>query len=122
MNPTVFRLRRPQPPESAIQAAILKALFLHPAVAAAWRQNTGAMSVGEGKARRFVRFGPPGSPDIHGFLKDGRALFVEVKRPSARVTPEQQAFIDKALAAGCCAMVARSVDEVWRALDRQTGG
>jgi hypothetical protein len=39
-----FRLARPEPPESAILCAILHALQRHPAVAAAWRQNTGAMS------------------------------------------------------------------------------
>lgn len=121
MSAKPFRLTRPERPESAILWDVLHALKRHPAVADAWRQNTGAMPVGEGKARRFVRFGTPGSPDIHGFLKGGRALFVEVKRPSGRVSEAQQAFIDAALAAGCFAMVARSVEELWRALERETG-
>jgi hypothetical protein len=113
-----IRLSRPEPRESDVQSAILRALRIHPAVGAFWRQNTGAFALGEGKAKRFVRFGPKGSPDIHGYLKDGRALFIEVKRPSGRVSPEQCAFLDSATKAGCVAFVARDIAEVWKVLDR----
>lgn len=70
-----FRLTKPEPSESAILAAVLQALALHPAVGGFWRQNTGAFAVGEGKNRRFIRFGVKGLPDICGYLKDGRALY-----------------------------------------------
>jgi hypothetical protein len=113
-----FRLSHLEPRESDVQSAILRALRIHPAVGAFWRQNTGAFALGEGKARRFVRFGPKGSPDIHGYLKDGRALYIEVKRPSGRVSDDQRAFIENAIKAGCVAFVARSVSEVWKVLDR----
>jgi hypothetical protein len=113
-----FCLSSHEPKEADVQSAILRALRIHPAVGAFWRQNTGAFALGEGKARRFVRFGPKGSPDIHGYLKDGRALYIEVKRPSGRVSPEQCAFLDGATKAGCVAFVARSVAEVWKVLDR----
>jgi hypothetical protein len=66
-----------------------------------------------------VRFGPKGSPDIHGYLKGGRALFVEVKRPSGRVSPEQREFIERAAKHGCVAILARSVDELWKAMDAE---
>lgn len=117
-----FRLTSVEPKEADIQAAILRALRVHPAVADAWRQNTGAFAVGEGKARRFVRFGRAGQPDIQGYLRDGRALYIECKRPKGRVTPEQQAFIEHAVKNGCVAMVARSVADVWAVLDKQLKG
>jgi hypothetical protein len=101
-----------------VQSAILRAFRIHPVVAKFWRQNTGAFTVGEGKDRRFVRFGPKGSPDIQGFLRDGQAFFIEVKHPSGRVSPEQQAFLDDATKAGCLAFIARSVSDVWNVLDR----
>jgi hypothetical protein len=118
-RPRPYRLRALEPSEAQIQSAILDALAVHPAVAGFWRQNTGAVALGEGKDKRFVRFGPIGSPDIHGYLKDGRALFIEVKRPSGRVSADQQAFIDRASACGSVAFVARSVADVWAALSEQ---
>jgi hypothetical protein len=119
-SPHAFRLTRPEPTEAAVLSAILKALKLHPAVKHAWRQNTGAFVVGEKAAKRYFRSGPKGSPDIHGYLRDGRALFIEVKRPSGRITPEQQSFIDDAAGAGCVALVARSVSDVWERLDKES--
>jgi len=120
-----FKLTRSEPKEADIQSAILRALRIHPAVGFFWRQNTGAMAVGEGKARRFVRFGPKGAPDIQGYLKDGRALFIECKSRTGRVSPEQQDFINKAKAHGAVAFVARSVADVFDVLDqlqKQTAG
>jgi predicted NUDIX family NTP pyrophosphohydrolase len=116
-----YRLTRPEPSESAVLDAILQALAVHPAVGGFWRQNTGAFAIGEGRNRRFVRFGPKGSPDIHGYLNDGRALFVEVKRPSGRVSGDQKAFIERAVAHGAVAFVARSVDDVWDKLTETSG-
>ncbi len=116
-NVKPLKLKRQEPKESDIQASILRALRVHPAVAFFWRQNTGAMAIGEGKARRFVRFGPKGMPDICGFLTDGRALYIECKTRTGRVSPEQQEFHDKAKRAGCVAIIARSVADVWEVLD-----
>jgi hypothetical protein len=114
---TTYRLTRPEPRESDILSGILRALRIHPAVAHFERQNTGAFSVVEGKSKRFVRFGSPGRPDITGHLKGGRALYIEVKRPSGRVTPEQKDFIARATRDGALAFVARSVSDVWAVLD-----
>lgn len=116
-NVKPLRLTRPEPKEADIQSAILRALKAHPAVAFFFRMNTGAMAVGEGKSRRFVRFGPKGSPDIHGYLKDGRALYIECKTRTGRVSPEQQEFHDRARQAGAVAIIARSVSDVWDVLD-----
>ncbi len=110
---TTFRLTRPEPTEAAILAAVIKVLDRHPRVAKFWRQNSGAgQLVRRSGASQFMRFGFPGCPDIAGFLRDGTALFIECKRPSGRVSSEQQAFLDAAQAAGCLAFVARNVDDV----------
>jgi hypothetical protein len=55
----------------------------------------------------------PGLPDILGFLKDGgRMIAFEVKRPGNRATPQQQAFIDRANAAGALAAVVTDADQL----------
>ena len=114
-----LRLTHPEPLEAQVLAAVLRALQHHPKVAKAWRMNTGAghLSHQRGGQSQFMRFGFKGSPDIHGYLTDGRALYAEVKRPSGKVTPEQEAFIADARKAGCVAFVARSVDDVFAALE-----
>jgi len=111
-------LTQPEPLESQVLRNVLHALSHHPLVARCWRMNTGgAYLAGKGGGQQFVRFGFPGSPDIYGFLKDGRALYVEVKRPSGRVSPEQKAFLEAAAHHGCMAFVARGIDDVMTALE-----
>jgi hypothetical protein len=117
-RPKALRLTRPEPKESQVQSAVLRALELHPAVAKVWRVNTGAGKLLNAKGTsRFIRFGFPGCPDIHGFMKDGRAIYCEVKRPSGEVDERQAAFIDAAKRAGCVAFIARRVDDVFQALE-----
>lgn len=113
-----YKLTRPEPLEADIQSAILRALKVHPAVAWAGRFNSGAQVIGEGKARRFVRFSTvKGLSDIVGQLMDGRFLAIEVKRPSGKVTDEQQAFLSMVQKSNGVAFVARSVQQVWDQLD-----
>ncbi|MDE2022406.1 MAG: VRR-NUC domain-containing protein, partial [Patescibacteria group bacterium] len=102
------------PLERDVLAAVLAALRLHPKVALAYRMNTGGMQDAHGN---HVRFGFPGSPDIHGMLKNGRALYVECKRRDTKPTPDQQAFLDRVNRHGGLAFVARSIDDVLLALD-----
>lgn len=110
---SVLHLTRPEPLESQVLKAVLHALNVHPAVAKVWRQNTGAGQLTRGsRASQFIRFGFKGSPDIHGYMSDGRALYCEVKRPSGKLKPEQLTFLLEARRAGCVAFVARSVDDV----------
>lgn len=59
--------------------------------------------------RFFIR----GVPDISGVLPDGRALFIEVKAPKGRASPEQVVFLDNANKRLAVAFVARSVTDVW---------
>ena len=114
-----YRLTRPEPTEAAVLNAVLRALRIHPAVAWHARMNTGAgkLQYPDGKTSQFIRFGFPGAPDIIGQLIDGRALYIEVKRPSGRVAPEQKEFLEKAAKHHAVAFVARSVADVFCALE-----
>lgn len=112
-----FRLKHPEPSEAAVLRAVLQALALPPRVAWAQRFNTAAGKLVRGKGHsQFMRFGFPGCPDILGQLRCGKTLAVEVKRPSGTTTPEQVAFLDCVNANGGLALVARSADDVWKAL------
>jgi hypothetical protein len=114
-----FHLVRPEPKEAAVLSAILRALKVHPHVAWFARMNTGSGKlVRANGASQWIRFSFPGCPDIIGQLTDGRFLGIEVKRPSGRVSEDQQAFIAKATKNHGVAFVARSVDDVFRVLDR----
>lgn len=74
-----------------------------------WRLNSGAFYNPQG---RLIRVGPPGLPDIDGYLPvNGYAvrLGIEVKRGRDRIRPEQQAWGDALKNAGGIYVVARSV-------------
>jgi len=120
--PHRFCLTRPEPPEHAIQDAVLRFLMLDRRVAWARRFNTGAVCI-EGcdargrRSRRFVRYAFPGCSDILGQLASGHFLACEVKRPSTRPTPEQAAFLEQVRCNGGLACIARGVDDMQRALD-----
>lgn len=107
-----FRLKATEPRERDILPGVLMALAMHPRVKRAYRMNTGAgrLIFADQTKSQFIRFGPKGSPDIHGWLTDGTALFVECKRPTGRIRPEQAKWIDEAREAGCVAFVARGVE------------
>lgn len=100
-------------PEAKTLKAVLKFLEWHPMVAWVARFNVGAVRFG---FDRFVRFGPKGFPDIHGFTKGGRALYLECKAAKGRVTDRQAAFLETAKASGCIAGVVRSVEDAERLL------
>jgi hypothetical protein len=75
-----------RPLEKEIQASICEHLDVRRLFW--WRNNTGAFKTEHGG---FVRFGTPGSPDII-VVKDGRAIFLGVKRPGSYQPPEQEEF------------------------------
>jgi len=111
-RPPPRRFKLSGPSEAEIQAAVLRAINYHPAVVWARRMNTGAArTTGRGGTERLVFFGFPGSPDIHGMLRGGRALYIEVKTQTGRLTPEQQKFLALAKHHGAAAGVARSVND-----------
>jgi len=114
------------PLEKDIQRAILQYLEIKHIFH--WRNNTGAYKADDDKdgasapqvgkkKSRFIRFGKKGSSDIIGVLPGGRALFIEVKRPSGgSLSAAQKEFLGRARMAGALAFEARSVEEVDRQL------
>lgn len=78
-----------------------------------WRVNTGAVKT----ADRFIRYGIPGMADISGILApSGRRIEIECKAATGRQSEAQrnwQAMIEKH---GGLYILARSVDDVARAL------
>lgn len=118
-KPKRLKLTRPEPTESAVLSMILRALKVHPKVVWFARMNAaaGKLVYADGKQSRFMRFGFTGQPDILGQVTGGRLLAIEVKRPSGRVSDDQQAFLLKAGKNGAIAFVARSVTDVFLNLD-----
>lgn len=95
--------------ESEIQRAILDYLKLRGIFA--WRmKNEGTYDPRSGRWRAGT--GTRGLPDIGGVLPSGRALLIEVKTATGRVSPTQKAFLARAVDAGALAFVARSVEDV----------
>ena len=77
-----------------------------------WRQNTGVARMGP----RVVRFGVRGQADLTGILPDGRRLEVETKSPTGRQSPDQRNFQQMIEHFGGVYVLARSVEDVRRAL------
>lgn len=57
-----------------------------------------------------------GVPDIVGYLDTGTFLGIEVKLPKGKLSSEQETFITRANKANCVCFVARSVEDVKKAL------
>lgn len=70
-----------------------------------------------GKARAYsqpgivLTIGTPGMADIGGLLHTGRALEIEVKTATGRLSPEQHAWRQLVTSMGGLHIVARSADE-----------
>jgi len=60
---------------------------------------------------RSVATGEPGLPDLMVLLRGGHVAFLEVKRPTGRLSPEQVAWHERARAMGIRVAVVRSVPE-----------
>lgn len=111
-----------EPTEAEIQRAILNLLKVHPKVAFAGRFNRGMVpssyTNAQGQTREsYTQFNTlRGFPDIHGCLKGGKAIYIEVKRPGRKPTEDQAEFLERAATAGAFTMVATSADQVAEAL------
>jgi len=94
-----------QPLERDIQKACLQLLRAHPKVAYCWRANSGTFTEQnqDGSQRYISANSAPGCPDILGYLKGGRFLCIEVKRPGGKASRLQEQFLDRAKAAGALA-------------------
>lgn len=76
-----------------------------------WRENSGLMVIGKGKARRVVQLAPPGTPDILGYLSSGKGFGLEVKTRTGRQSASQKAWQKKAESRGVRYAVVRSARE-----------
>ena len=86
----------------------------------AFRVNCGAMKVGRGEQRRFLRFTSiNGVSDIIGVLPDGRFLGIEVKRAGNVPSDDQRAFLDAVTRRGGLALLIYDVADLISILDRE---
>lgn len=120
VKPKALKLTRPEPSEAAVMTSIRRALRIHPKVAWFERMNSaaGCLVYPNGQKSQFMRFGFKGMPDLIGQLIDGRILLIEVKKPSGRVSPDQQVFLAMSAKHNAVAFVARSVSDVFDVLDK----
>jgi len=78
----------------------------------AWR--TGNHAVYSVKRKSFMK-NPSrllGIPDICGYRKDGKAIFVEVKTGKDKLSEAQKHFLSEAEKAGCIVIVAENIEQV----------
>ena len=115
----VKRNGRRQNAETGLMRACLDWLALHPGIVPmAWRNNSGLALLRKGGV---LKLAPIGSPDIVGFLADGRFLGVECKLPGEEPTEEQAEFLGLIQRSGGVALVVHTVDELAADLVRITG-
>lgn len=98
--------------ESAVQAAIVELLCLaqHPRLI--WFQQSNGWNVSQIERARQKRLGMRlGVADLCFVLPDGRAAFLEVKRPGGRQSPEQRTFQIQCEVVGAPYAVVRSSAE-----------
>jgi len=115
LRPTRHTMKKLIVPESEVLRQCIAYLYARRIFA--WRNNTGAAKTEDG---RFVRFGLPGASDILGILPGGKFLAVECKRSSGgKVSPQQQAFLDRIKKEGGVAIIATSVEDLIRRLENE---
>jgi len=119
-----FRLRVITPKEKDVQQAIIEYLGHEQSLGRVvyFKRNNGGGMEREHKGTKrwtwFYMLYMPGEkmksrdyPDIDGLLSDGRALFLEVKRPGGNVRDGQARFIELAAAHGAAAGIVESVED-----------
>jgi hypothetical protein len=67
--------------------------------------------------KNYIKGAPKGTPDICGFLPDGRFLGIEAKSTTGRLRPEQYDFAVNATRAGAVVLVASSWEECKKKLE-----
>jgi hypothetical protein len=100
--------------ESQLQYEILRIFGARPDLRL-WRSSTGKGISMDG--RRVLSFGVTGQADLSGIVAgSGRRLEVEIKSATGRQSPEQVAFQAMIQRFGGIYVVARSIEDVERAL------
>ena len=104
----LLKMKMPEPLEKEIQSAILE--YLHARRIFCWKEHSAGIPIENGT--RFMPIGLKGKADILGVLPSGRFLAIEVKRPSGRLSPDQEDFLENINVNGGLAFVAKSIDDV----------
>jgi hypothetical protein len=111
---TKFRLKKPEPKESEIQSAICEYLRLRRHFF--WRSNNAPIWSPDGRGggyfRAMSKYAIKGLPDIQIITDGGFTVFLEVKRPSGKQSPDQKEFQRRCEEKGCEYYVVKSVDEL----------
>ena len=110
----------PVPLEKDIQKAILDYL----AAKHVWRRRLnsgGARLPGRNGKSQLVRFGAPGMPDILARSCRGHVVWIEVKRPDGKQSPEQEKWETESRAFGDIYILARCVEDVMRYFEGGAG-
>ena len=75
-----------------------------------FRANVGSAKTADG--RYFSTGLPAGFPDLFGVRRrDGKAIFIEVKKPGGRIRPEQKHFIETMCTLGAVAGICYSAED-----------
>lgn len=81
------------------------------------RLNAGLMVLGKGTSRRVVQGVEPGTPDLLVMLPKGRTVWIELKAPNGKLTPEQARWHGEACGLDHRTAVCRTVREVLEAIE-----
>jgi hypothetical protein len=107
MSARKFSLTVQEPSEGDLQSDVLK--WLATTGITHWRANSGTLFLGG----RVFRGNPKGTPDILGWMApNGRLFGIELKARNGRISPEQHAWQQRALAEGVRVATCRSLQEV----------
>lgn len=103
--------------EKQIENAILEYLYLTPGVY--WKNNTvGIWDSAKRCYRKPTKHTRSGVSDIIG-LRNGRAIFIEVKTAKGRLSDKQKEFLSDVNNNGGLGFVARSVEDVRERLSKE---
>jgi hypothetical protein len=107
--------------ETLITSAVIAAVNAS-SLAFVWRNHAGAVRVRGG----YMSLGPEGSPDVIGFLRDGRFIGIETKTPTGKTAKHrretQEAFRKRIAGHGAVAGSARSAAEAIALVRAALGG
>lgn len=106
---------RPHTSEHDVQNAIVQAFFYRHRITLYHIDAGGAgFRSGSSKGHRGHSGIPAGFPDLLGVTGEGRAVFIEVKRPGERPRKNQQEFLARLRATNAIAFWADSVESALR--------
>ncbi len=98
-----------------LEKDVLRVILHYLTIRKVWHRRInsgGAMLNGHGGGGQFVRFGAPGMPDILARGSNGTVVWIEVKSPTGKQTPDQKAWQRDAEGFGDVYILARKVEDV----------